>query len=302
VGQLYQSVGFDLVTDPAEEKLSVTDLTKTVEERLAKLHSEVFTEPRSAEVLTVEFGKVDGLDPERAALLTEGMNRVFSISHIQQGEAGKSNYRIDLNATLQPPRSGSQPARLGIQLIDVASGKERNAQEFKTTLSTPVDEEQLRTLGEGAAYRVLLTLPPGRGVRVGTRLPGTDKLTQSRTLSLPPPQAVPDVAGGVPPAATATADTARSAPPQAPVPLAVQTAGQPAASPALADTRSDPVAAPPASPPQTARLPVSLDGDPLDLNMESELHSLRRLSLSSAWLPDAEALIAGQIQNQGQTP
>jgi hypothetical protein len=43
------------------------------------------------------------------------------------------------------------------------------AREFKTTLSEPVDAEQWRVLGEGAAYRMLSELSSARITRTAPR-------------------------------------------------------------------------------------------------------------------------------------
>jgi hypothetical protein len=50
--------------------------------------------------------------------------------------------------------------------------------EFKTTLSDPVDDEQWRTLGEGAAYRVVADLATTRIARPALRIEPTLGLLQ----------------------------------------------------------------------------------------------------------------------------
>ncbi len=115
--------------------------------------------------------------PPKGGLLAEGMNRVFDLSKMRMVDPAEADYRIVLRATLQPPRSGSQTARLDIRILDGPTGVERYAAEFKTTLSDPVDDEQLRVLGEGAAYRILIWAAGGRVARQGTRLPAVLKMS-----------------------------------------------------------------------------------------------------------------------------
>lgn len=170
IAQLYQSVGFDAVID-GQDKQSVADLTRDVEARFAEYQREVFSEPRIAPPIEVAMGPIAGVEPAAGALLLEGMNRVFDLSKVKMSDPAQAEFRIVLRAALQPPKSGSQAARLDMRVLEAAGGKERFNAEFKTTLSDPVDDEQLRVLGEGAAYRVLVWLAGGRTARMGTRLP-----------------------------------------------------------------------------------------------------------------------------------
>jgi len=177
VAQIYQTVGYDVVTDPKEEQHSVAELSRIVDTRLSEFQKEVFSEPPPMPVMAMAMGPVAGVEPASGALLAEGMNRVFDLSRMRMVDPAQADYRIVLRATLQPPRSGSQTARLDIRILDGPTGAERHATEFKTTLSDPVDDEQLRVLGEGAAYRILIWAAGGRVARQGTRLPATLRLS-----------------------------------------------------------------------------------------------------------------------------
>lgn len=176
VAQLYQSLGQDLITDPKEEKQSVPELTTLVEARFAAQDKAIFSERTGGPEITMALGPVSGVEPDSGALLNEGMNRVFSSSRVRMVDPQEASYRVVMRAELQPPRSGSQPARIDIRIMDGSTGQERHSSEFRTTLSAPVDAEQLRVLGEGAAYRILVWLPANRSARVGNQLPGALRL------------------------------------------------------------------------------------------------------------------------------
>lgn len=177
VAQIYQTVGYDVVTDPKEEQQSVGELTRAVDTRLSGFRNEVFSEPPPAPVVAMAMGPVAGVEPAAGGLLAEGMNRVFELSTLRMVDPAQADYRIVLRTTLQPPRSGTQTARVDIRILDGPTGAERHAAEFKTTLSDPVDDEQLRVLGEGAAYRILIWAAGGRVARQGTRMPSVLKLS-----------------------------------------------------------------------------------------------------------------------------
>lgn len=318
IGQLFQSLGYDVVNDPAEEKLALAALSGTVDARLNEFYKEVFSERNEEAQTFLALPPVAGVDASQAALIREGMDRVFATSHVKVQDSPDAAYRAELSAVLQPPRSGNQAALMSIRMR-TPDGEERPSTEFKTTLSPPVDDEQLRVLGEGAAYRILLALPPARLARLGS-----PRLKPTLDLQLGP--------SGRPPQAAEV--PARAAAPAAEVP-AMATATPAAESlaqarseaPAAPASRPDPVvlaAAAPARPPidaaqaqdlvmqmtatgmpgaatmppngaSAARIALNLDGDPMDLNIERELASLQRLTASGAWLPDATALINNQI-------
>lgn len=200
VGQLYQSLGYDVVRNPDEEKLGVEPLSSTVQARLDEFSKALFAERKDDLGVKLALAPLGGLNAQQAALIREGMNRVFESSHVAITDGAEPAFRVEMATTLQPPRSGNQPALVTIRLREPA-GAERPSTEFKTTLSTPVDDEQLRVLGEGAAYRILLALPPGRVARSGSpRLKPTLQLSQGpgRERPAPPPGEAPVPAPGQP--------------------------------------------------------------------------------------------------------
>ena len=71
------------------------------------------------------------------------MNRVFETSHVAITDGAEVDFRVEMETTLQPPRSGNQPALVTIRLRE-AAGSERRPTEFKTTLSTPVVDISLQ--------------------------------------------------------------------------------------------------------------------------------------------------------------
>lgn len=317
IGQLYQSIGYDVVNDQAEEKLALDALSSTVDARLNDFDKEVFSEQNADPKTILVLAPLGGVDAGQAALIREGMDRVFATSHVKVEENPEAAYRAELSAALQPPRSGNQAAVVTIRMR-TPGGEARPATEFKTTLSPPVDDEQLRVLGEGAAYRILLALPPGRVARLGSpRLKPTLELQHGpgpRTAQAAqgPAQAAglvsaPAVPATGEPAAIASAGTVvqplqANASPVAATPPVAQPAMMDAAQAQdllmqMAATAIPGAATMPAR--GTGRDSPNLDGEPMDLSIERELSSVQRLSVSGAWLPDATALINTQIQNAG---
>ncbi len=72
VAQIYQSVGYDAVTDPKEEQQSVGELTRVVDTRLSGFQKEVFSEPPPAPVITMAMGPVAGVEPAQGGAAGRG--------------------------------------------------------------------------------------------------------------------------------------------------------------------------------------------------------------------------------------
>lgn len=170
VGQLFQSMGLDVVDD-AQLKDNIADLSSTVGSRLEEFRRSVFTERAAPAAILVAMGPVSGIEPAAGALLAEGMDRIFKTSGVRMSDPADAGFRVAMRAVIQPPRSGNQAARLEFRVIESKTGKEWFDSDFKTTLSSPVDDEQVRVLGEAAAYRILVWMSGLRGAAAGAEPP-----------------------------------------------------------------------------------------------------------------------------------
>jgi outer membrane protein TolC len=164
VARVLNSVGYDAV-DRDQDQLGVVELTQRLDLRLAEMQRDVFSPrvPDSAPKLTI--AAVTGMDRASVALLSEGINRVFRDVKLQVVDPDKADLRILVQAVVRPPREGVRAASVNVRVVDVLSGDEKFVSDFKTTLSEPVDDEQLRVLGEGAAYRLAGWLSGSRWAR-----------------------------------------------------------------------------------------------------------------------------------------
>lgn len=165
VGRLYNSVGFDPVKPDSGQQAGVAELTAMIEARFSDLGRDLFTQRPQAPLPTVWVAPVEGVDSRSATLLSEGIGRALGGSEVRMAGSGDADLSVSIRAHIQPPRRGGRATRLDVRVLDRRTGREVTRAEFRTTLSEPVDDEQLRVLGEGAAYRVLGTLAPSRIVR-----------------------------------------------------------------------------------------------------------------------------------------
>jgi outer membrane protein TolC len=155
LGRIYNSVGEDAL--PAEiDSHETADLAKTLHARLEEWQAKNFTPKAAAESLPVMFGDIDGVPPKMMEQFRAAFAETFKLSKIRVASSPEEA-RLKANAavTLDPPAQGVQTARIRVALLELPSQTVRFSSEFKTTLSEPVDVEQWRTLGEGAAYRMV---------------------------------------------------------------------------------------------------------------------------------------------------
>ena len=62
------------------------------------------------------------------------MNRVFETSHVAITDGAEVDFRVEMETTLQPPRSGNQPALVTIRLREAAlETRHANAASFHRT-------------------------------------------------------------------------------------------------------------------------------------------------------------------------
>jgi outer membrane protein TolC len=167
VARLFNSVGYDAVPREDESK-AVAELSGQVEARFAALERTSFSQRAAARKPVLLAGSVSGAAPRVAALLREGINRVLDSAAMKAGDNAAADARLDLRLLLEPASEGRKPAHITISAV--APSGSMLTREFKTTLSEPVDDEQWRVLGEGAAYRVIAEIAPVRITRPLLRL------------------------------------------------------------------------------------------------------------------------------------
>jgi outer membrane protein TolC len=175
VARLFNSVGYDAVPRDDEAK-AVAELAGQVESRYETLEHASFTQRAAAKKLVLTAGTVSGTEPKVAALLREGLDRVIDGAGMKAGEGTTPDARLDINVVVEAAREGRQPARVTINAVSPTGVT--LTREFNTTLSLPVDAEQWRVLGEGAAYRVIADISPVRITRPSLRT--------AQSLQIPP--------------------------------------------------------------------------------------------------------------------
>jgi hypothetical protein len=147
----------------------VADLSGLVESRYAELERTSFTQRAAVKRLALATGAVVGAEPRVAKLLQEGIDRVLDSASMKVKDAGAADVRLDLKVALQAPNEGRRVAAVTVSAVPRSGTPAGLTREFKTTLSEPVDDEQWRVLGEGAAYRVISDISPVRITRPALR-------------------------------------------------------------------------------------------------------------------------------------
>jgi outer membrane protein TolC len=167
VARLYNSVGYDAVPREDEAR-AVADLSDLIATRLDEIERTSFSPRAAAAKPTISVERIGAADARVAALLREGAERVLSEAG-HAPAAGAADVRLELLLELDPVQEGRRAARVRVIARPAPGGATELAREFRTTLSEPVDDEQWRVLGEGAAYRVLGELGGARLTRPALR-------------------------------------------------------------------------------------------------------------------------------------
>ncbi|MEO8203199.1 MAG: TolC family protein [Betaproteobacteria bacterium] len=155
LGRIYNSVGLDAL--PSEVGSHATNaLAEQMQARLTGWEDENLA-PRPGPLdLPVAIGEIEGVPPEVMQEFREAIARILGLTGVRMAAEGEeSKLKINAAVILNPPRDGGRPAQVRVALLDTQSGDVRFSSEFKTTLSEPLDLPQWRTLGEGAAYRIV---------------------------------------------------------------------------------------------------------------------------------------------------
>lgn len=154
LGKIYNSVGLDAL--PSEVNSHETGaLAEQMQARLTGWEDENFSPKPGPLDLPVMIGEIEGVPPAALKDFRDSIARILDLSKVRMADGDEARLKINSAVLLDPPRDGGRPARVRVALLDARSGEVRFSSEFKTTLSEPVDEQQWRTLGEGAAYRVV---------------------------------------------------------------------------------------------------------------------------------------------------
>ena len=141
---------------------------------------------------------MEGIPEEFATDFRQSIAMIFDLSKVKIAEGSEPRLQVNTTVEVDPPKGGGRQARIQIVLVDASNQTTQYQSEFKTTLSEPVDVEQWKTLGEGAAYRVvgpLVRLQSGRSkLQVGVPQAKTGDLKLLGELNAI--SGAPAVAGG----------------------------------------------------------------------------------------------------------
>ncbi len=168
MARLFNSVGYDALPREDEGK-PVAELARAVAARYDELERASFTTRAAAKRPALAAGQVGGADQRVGSLLREGVGRVLESADMKAGNADAADMRLDLQLSLGAPSEGRRTVTVTVSAVPRSGTPASLTREFKTTLSEPVDDEQWRVLGEGAAYRVLAELAPIRITRPSLR-------------------------------------------------------------------------------------------------------------------------------------
>jgi outer membrane protein TolC len=166
LGRIYNSTGLDPDTVQADE-LGTSDLANRMSQNIADWQRANFSPKPLPQVIHLSIGEVTGVPVSNLKEFRGAVEAVFGQSKLSVVEDKDVGLRLMIDIEVAPPKGGGRPAQVRVRLIDTKGGGLKFSSEFKTMLSEPVDEEQWKTLGEGAAYRVLgpvLRMQSGRTV------------------------------------------------------------------------------------------------------------------------------------------
>jgi outer membrane protein TolC len=168
IARLYNSVGYDVVPREDEER-PLAELSNAVQARYAEYERASFSPRVELEKPIVALGQISGVRPGIASLVGQGANRVLADGRSKQ-VGGGADVLLDLRLQVDRVQEGRRTVRVLVGARRTGTLVAPALREFKTTLSEPVDDEQWRTLGEGAAYRLTADLANTRITRPALRI------------------------------------------------------------------------------------------------------------------------------------
>lgn len=164
LGRILNSTGLDALPEQAIAK-DTSDLATQIATTIEQWKKDNFAVRPDAEEMPIAIGNIEGVPAPALAKFRESLQSTLEASKLKVTDETNARLRVVTGIRLQALRDGGRPAILRITVTDIRTGAVRFSSEFKTTLSEPLDDDQWRTLGEGAAYRVIapvLRLQAGR--------------------------------------------------------------------------------------------------------------------------------------------
>ncbi len=153
LGRLYASTGIDVLPEVVEGH-GVAQLAALLRDRVGAWEEQNLARRRPEPPIPVALGEIQGVPAQALGDFRGSLLRILDLSKVNVTGEGQAVLRVVSGVRLEPPRQGSLPVTVRVTLVDAKNGAVRFMSEFRTALSEPVDPEQWRTLGEGAAYRV----------------------------------------------------------------------------------------------------------------------------------------------------
>lgn len=154
LGRIYNSVGLDALPSEVDSH-EANALAEQMRTRITAWEDENFAPRPSPLDLPVMIGEIEGVPVAELKEYRAAIVRILELSKVRVVDAEEAKLKINSGVFLEAPRDGGRPARVRVALVDAETGESKFSSEFKTTLSEPVDQPQWRTLGEGAAYRIV---------------------------------------------------------------------------------------------------------------------------------------------------
>ena len=154
LGRIYNSIGLDALPQEVDSH-QVVSLAKQLEDSIENWRDANFSAKAVGPDLLVAIGDVTGVPDDVSKEFRGSITNIFELSNIKVGTTDGARLLVNVTVEIDPPRNGGRQARLEAMLLDSQNRSIQFRSEFKTTLSEPVDLEQWKTLGEGAAYRVV---------------------------------------------------------------------------------------------------------------------------------------------------
>jgi outer membrane protein TolC len=179
MARLFNSIGHDAVAREDEGK-AVADLASAVEVRYAALERASFTQRAATRKPMLVAGTVTGANGRAGNLVREGAERVLDSAKMKAEKGANPDARLDFRVVLEPVKDGRRPVQVTVSAVPGPGAPATLTRQFKTTLSMPIDDEQWRVLGEGAVYRLIADLAPGRITRPALRAADSLKLNRPR--------------------------------------------------------------------------------------------------------------------------
>ncbi len=154
LGRIYNSIGVDALPEEVESH-QIAGLSTQLQASIEGWRDANFSPKPTAPELPVIIGEVIGIPAEVSDDFRKSIKQIFDLSKIQIGSIDQGKLQVNTTVTVEAPRNGGRQASIQVTLLDSLTQSIQFKSEFKTTLSEPVDLPQWRTLGEGAAYRVV---------------------------------------------------------------------------------------------------------------------------------------------------